>query len=326
MSDMPFFSIIIPVYNVEEYLCECVQSVVNQSFDDYEILLIDDGSTDGSGKLCDKLANQFGKITVYHKKNGGSSDARNYGIKHAKGTYIAFIDSDDYWISTDALTIINRYLQNKPVDILCFNYVKKINNKYSQPYFPDKLVMKDTDNPNEFFSKHQLWSCSAWNKIVRTELLTTNDLFFRSGVTSEDIEWCARLLIASKSIAYADFVGYCYRMRKNSISHSMNYNKTIQLIDNLLFTHQIVLECNEIQKSILLKEYLGFLVGTLVLNLSNIKDKIVREKLVESSKPLFGYLKYSRNKKIKAMWLFYKFLGLNTTFFITQILSRNRGF
>ncbi|MBQ5852329.1 MAG: glycosyltransferase family 2 protein, partial [Lachnospiraceae bacterium] len=89
-------SIVVPVYNVEKYLERCVDSLINQTYENIEILLIDDGSKDNSGQMCDEYANKDSRITVYHKENGGLSDARNYGMDRAKGEYIIFIDSDDY--------------------------------------------------------------------------------------------------------------------------------------------------------------------------------------------------------------------------------------
>ena len=89
-------SIIVPVYNVENYLKECIDSILRQEFRDYEIILVDDGSKDDSGKICDEYGKKYSFISVIHKKNGGLSDARNFGLKIAKGEYILFIDSDDY--------------------------------------------------------------------------------------------------------------------------------------------------------------------------------------------------------------------------------------
>ena len=89
-------SVILPVYNVEKYLIKCLDSVIRQTYQKLEIILVDDGSTDSSGKICDEYANKDGRIKVFHKKNGGLSDARNYGIERSTGEYLAFIDSDDY--------------------------------------------------------------------------------------------------------------------------------------------------------------------------------------------------------------------------------------
>ena len=104
------FSIILPIYNVEKYLKECVDSILKQTFLDYELILVDDGSTDGSPELCDKLAETDGRIRVLHKKNGGLSDARNAGTNIAKGDYIIYIDSDDFIVRDD---ILEKFLQKQ---------------------------------------------------------------------------------------------------------------------------------------------------------------------------------------------------------------------
>ena len=96
MKKVPLFSIIIPIYNVEKYLVQCIESVLNQDYDDYELILVDDGSPDNCGEICDSYLNKNSNIRVIHKKNGGISDARNTGLKEAKGDYVIFIDSDDY--------------------------------------------------------------------------------------------------------------------------------------------------------------------------------------------------------------------------------------
>ena len=117
------FSIILPVYNVKNYLQECVDSVLCQSFSDYEIILVDDGSQDGSSELCDKLAIEHDCIRVIHKENGGAADCRNVGLRHAKGEYIVFIDSDDFITDESFLEQINLQL-TQPVDMVLYKYRK----------------------------------------------------------------------------------------------------------------------------------------------------------------------------------------------------------
>ena len=124
---MPKISIIIPVYNVEPYLRRCIDSVLEQTMQDYEIVVVNDGSTDNSGSICDQYANQYDQIRVIHKQNGGLSDARNTGIKAATGDYILFLDSDDY-LDTDALEKLWTGV-NKNVDIIIGGY-KKIYQDY----------------------------------------------------------------------------------------------------------------------------------------------------------------------------------------------------
>ena len=111
------FSVIVPVYNVDPYLKECVDSLIDRQNVDCEILLIDDGSTDQSPQICDAYAEKYGFIFAFHKKNGGLSDARNYGIDQAKGDYLVFVDSDD-WIAPGALRTFSGILSECPADVL----------------------------------------------------------------------------------------------------------------------------------------------------------------------------------------------------------------
>ena len=121
MDEAPFFSIIIPVYNVEKYLDRCLESVLKQEFNDYEIILVDDGSTDTSSYICDSYK-QSEKVTVIHKDNGGLSSARNCGLDISKGEYIFFVDSDDY-ICPGTLKILYDNLSRTNVDVIKFNYI-----------------------------------------------------------------------------------------------------------------------------------------------------------------------------------------------------------
>ena len=123
------FSIIVPVYNVEKYLSKCIQSLIDQDYNDYEILLIDDGSTDKSGIICEQYAKKYENIYVFHKKNGGLSDARNYGLQKALGDYILFVDSDD-WIKKDILKEFSDIIENnKAVDVIETRFIEVYKNE-----------------------------------------------------------------------------------------------------------------------------------------------------------------------------------------------------
>ncbi len=119
----PFFSLILPVYNVKQYVERCVQSILAQSFSDYEVILVDDGSTDGSGELCDVLSGRCDRISVLHKENGGLASARNAGMEKAQGEYIWFVDSDD-WIEPGSLEILYDYAAREKTDIVKFDYIR----------------------------------------------------------------------------------------------------------------------------------------------------------------------------------------------------------
>lgn len=125
---MPEISVIVPVYNVVNYLEKCVVSILGQSFEDFELLLVDDGSNDGSGELADKLAASDGRVAVFHKSNGGLSDARNYGVARANGSYVTFIDSDD-WIEKSYLEFLHKVLVDNDADISTCYYNKCVGDK-----------------------------------------------------------------------------------------------------------------------------------------------------------------------------------------------------
>ena len=120
--DTNLFSIIIPVYNVERYLNKCIESVVKQTYKNFEIILVDDGSPDSCPRICDEWAKKDDRIVVIHKGNGGLSSARNAGIKRAKGQYIGFIDSDDYWTESNFLEKIKDIVTENSVDVILFEY------------------------------------------------------------------------------------------------------------------------------------------------------------------------------------------------------------
>ena len=134
------FSIIVPVYNVRKYVTECIESILKQSYDNYEVLLINDGSTDGSGDICEKYTVKNKKIKVFHKKNGGLSSARNFGLEKATGDYVVFVDSDDY-IAPWSLSEFYKVLKNRDFDVIETRLTEvkeneeKILDKHMEEYF-----------------------------------------------------------------------------------------------------------------------------------------------------------------------------------------------
>ena len=118
---MDLVSVIVPAYNIQNYIRRCVDSIRNQTYSELEILLIDDGSTDDTGELCDEFAQQDERITVYHKKNGGLSSARNYGIERAHGTYLSFIDADD-WVKRDFIEVLYQNIKRANAELSIVGY------------------------------------------------------------------------------------------------------------------------------------------------------------------------------------------------------------
>ena len=214
------FSLIIPVYNVRDYLAECLDSVVNQNYNNYEVIVVNDGSTDDSLKIARKYEKRYSKlIKVYDKKNGGLSDARNFGINKANGEYLFFIDSDDY-IVKDALKIIDKKIGNS--DILVFNILsgKKLDNAI-------KVVANDSNIKNKD-ERYIVGKPSAWNKVCKRELF--DNIEFPKGLYYEDLATTPKLVFKTKKIKFIDDALYFYRIRDNSIMNKLEYNPKMDSI------------------------------------------------------------------------------------------------
>lgn len=209
-------SVVLSVYNVKPYLERCVQSVLNQTYKDFEIVLVDDGSTDGSGELCDQIAKSDSRIVVVHQKNQGNSGARNTGIRQAKGDYIIFADSDDYWLLNDGLMTL---VQNcdEGTDLICFKEVDiwKDDRKTYNPY--NLKEISKLSNSQELFSylvrTHQL-RMAVWIAMVRRQILLDHELFFPLRLMGEDFYWhfCLWQHVDKVKMLNLYLYGYCHRL------------------------------------------------------------------------------------------------------------------
>lgn len=188
------FSIVIPVYNVAPYLEKGVQSVLNQTFTDFELLLVNDGSTDDSAALCDRLAAADARIRVIHKPNGGASDARNTGIQAAIGDYLMFLDGDDYWDQQDALQSVADKLEASSPDLLLFywkfyNLNSKKLTSFGKSYQPIVNSASAVSEVVKSLYESGLFPSSAVITVTRRSFVISNDLFFVKGIKAEDIDW-----------------------------------------------------------------------------------------------------------------------------------------
>lgn len=219
---MPLISFVIPVYNVEKYLCQCVESILSQSFEEFEIILVNDGSKDRSGDICDEYALKDKRVKVIHKPNGGLSDARNAGVPAAVGEYIIFIDSDDY-IKENTLSVIAERLLSTKADVIFLESVKvfsdgtekSLGSGFTHAAF-DGVTGKAA---LEAISKLPKFPAAAWGKAVRREIIVNNGLRFEKGLLSEDLDYAIGLFLASDKYDYCDIPFYCYRKgRSDSIT------------------------------------------------------------------------------------------------------------
>lgn len=222
ISNTPLFSIIIPVYNVEKFLKACIDSVLMQKVREYEILLIDDGSTDASGQICDEYAVRDERITVFHQKNQGLGVARNTGILHASGAWIMFLDSDDYWVPDTLEKVWGAINGNNEKRLFVFRYMEDYNGEIRKP--PQKGFTPGVDvatDFSKFLVRYELTAgWAVWKLAIHRELVCQNEIltFLEDVRHGEDLYWLIRLFQRAGEITYCDKDIYRYRIRQGSLS------------------------------------------------------------------------------------------------------------
>lgn len=259
-------SFIIPIYNVAPYLRKCVDSLIHQDYCDYEIILVDDGSTDNSPQICDEYVSYVEcgvcnvEIKVIHQKNAGLSAARNAGLNVAEGEYVCFVDSDDYWES-NVLGSLMAQVERDKLDVLRFNYqnvritdsvqcnVYGVQYEVFQPYKRDHRLDNDysksvTDGVT-FLNTRMNTQCYAVMFIIRRNLimpnhqspmlnyqLSTGDILFTPDIYFEDTDWTPRMLVRAKRVASTDKIVYNYLTREGSITKAVDRTKQKKVLDD----------------------------------------------------------------------------------------------
>ena len=224
MIEKDKISIIVPVYNVEDYLKKCIDSIVRQQYKNLEIILVDDGSIDNSGEICEKYAKEDDRIKVIHKKNGGLSDARNVGIENATGQYIGFVDSDD-WIADSMYSYLKELIDTNNADISICGYYKFTN--------CDEINLKNVKNEKNIYVFDKQKAISellkqeniqdyAWNKLYKIELF--ENIKYPYGRKMEDTGTTYKLFDRAQRIVLGNEVQYYYLQRSNSIVNNKNFS------------------------------------------------------------------------------------------------------
>lgn len=237
---MKKLTIIVPVYNVEKYLNKCLDSLVLQSEDKCEIILIDDGSTDLSSQICEEYERKYNNVVCYHKSNGGLSDARNYGIDKASGEYIWFIDSDDFLCDNGVNEILNLIEYCNSDVLVCKSKVIDEKNKvYDECIY--SIVEKEygVDEYFELLAKNPkgVIFCAQYH-ICKTKLIKENSIYFLKGIIHEDELWTPQILMSAKKIYYSDLNIYYHFMRNDSIMHATKIEQSGRcylIVANTLF-------------------------------------------------------------------------------------------
>lgn len=230
----PMISIIVPVYKVEKYLSKCVESILAQTFADFELILVDDGSPDSCGSICDEYALKDSRIKVIHKKNGGLSDARNAGIVVAKGEYLAFIDSDDY-IAPDMYETLYNLAQTHCADMVVCDAVLVKEEEEAVYSDSTQVYLMDKETALKKMIYERLFSVNAWNKLYKKKLFSV--IRYPKGMLYEDLATTYKLLDICDKVVYTPVQKYAYVQRQGSI---MNQTGCKMKADKVVIVREMV--------------------------------------------------------------------------------------
>lgn len=291
-------SVIVPIYNVENYLRKCIDSILSQTYRDFELILVDDGSTDTSNIICDEYASKDDRIVIIHKENGGLSDARNKGIAIAKGKYIAFVDGDDFILNNSYDLMIDEAEKND-LDIIvgyALTYYDKGNttNKIKKRSFENKVY-----SGGDFLSmsiNSQCMSMCVFLNIYRANLIKNNSLFFKKGILHEDELWTPQVFLKAKSVKYIDVDFYMHVNREGSITNnkSPKFKNAVDIINTCYELENVYSGIEKVKRKILnsylLDIYLyAFYIGKLTQN-PLIRKSFVINKAITFKKQIHAFL------------------------------------
>lgn len=306
---IPRFSIIIPVYNIERYINECVDSVLSQSYGNFEIILVDDGSTDKCPELCNEYERKDNRVKVIHKNNGGLSDARNAGMGVANGEYIMFIDGDDFIGDMNALKKINIKINEEKPDILVYG-VKKMFEK-THNYIEGKKLQSNIIQKNvvESCIQENFFKACAWDKVIKHSVIKQNSLEFPKKMYSEDITWCACLLKYCNRYSVLNENIYVYRQRNGSITKSVGLKNIEDIVNQI---DKFANENNEIVLNYLAYEY-SVVLGLVKTKAIKVLPKEDRHAVEQKIFNLRWLLNYKMSDKVKKVNILSKFVGIKIT-------------
>ena len=267
-QEKALISIIIPVYKVEKYLEKCIQSLINQTYENLQIILVDDGSPDNCGKICDEYAKKDHRIEVIHKSNGGLSDARNKGLEIAKGEYIGFIDSDDY-IESDMYEVLYNLLKQYNADVSICNFYT-----VSQ----GKISIKNADNGINEYNRIEILKeilldkniqSYAWNKLYKKELF--DEIKYPVGKKYEDIGTTFYLLEKCNKVVVTGKPEYYYINRQDSIVNNVTETTITDYIELIMQRYDYIEE-NIKELSSYNKDYLKRILKTAEQDIKNLNE------------------------------------------------------
>lgn len=308
------YSVIVPIYNVEKYLNQCLDSIIYQTENSKEIILVvDETCSDNSGVIANGYGEKYDNVQVVTRAHNGLGDARNYGMKFAKGEYIIFVDSDDFFDNTSYLKRVNEVIEDSHPDYIIGHY-KKCNEDGKDSFKVgrewDESILKNADLSNKI--EHIIYadnfSISAWAKVYRREFLEKEGLQFEK-IFSEDIPWTSKILNSTKKIEIINDNSYNYRLRGDSLSgvksvkHYIEFGKALIKWNTMLSKNAIAYEA---QYNYLAYQYYIYIASIYFFEK---KDRVELWKLADQ---LQHCTKYSNSKKTKACKILCSLFGKKT--------------
>ena len=316
------FSIIIPVYNISNYISECVNSVLKQSFKDYEIILVNDGSIDDSFNICLNYSKKYKNVRLINQQNGGLSSARNAGINQAEGDYLLFLDGDDFWRDDDFLENLNCIIETHSPDTIIFPYSYYYGKDRIKEYQFDLSEMSSTSNnfSDNLYSliDNGIWYPSACNKCIRKDIVAINNISFPLNMTSEDVKWCFELSQHIASYYIYNKGVYMYRQnREGSISYKLKMKNLEDLflnIENVLSGSKKIRDADYLYLSHYYLEVIPYVMP--FLKNPNIK------RMLSKYKWLSKYSKNTRNIKKRIICFCLTYMGFRLSSLLLSILVK----
>lgn len=318
---MARISIIIPVYNSKDYLVNCIDSILAQTFEDFEVILVDDGSTDGSDTLCDNLAAQDPRIQVIHQSNGGTSAARNAGINAARGDYLTFVDNDDFWVGNDGLQSVMELADSAKADVVM--HMSYLYDDATDSLAPvhikptqDAIAGLLKEDALRIVISHGLMTRAVWTKVCSTELVRKNSLYFPKGMRNEDTDWTGKLIRHARTIAWLDKPFYAYRKGHDYAQTSKPL--TLSQLNDLA---RICLDqVSDIKNTVtsdgereVYYSYLAYPYAVLVGQSALFRKERKAEELRKNVKELSFLLSYDIDPYVKKVRFLHSLIGFNAT-------------
>ena len=308
-------SVIIPIYKVEKFLNQCISSIVNQTYSNLEIILVDDGSPDGCPKICDEWKKKDSRIKVIHKLNGGLSDARNAGLKIATGSIIAFVDSDD-WLDEAFYEKLFKEMVINNCDIVSggFSKVEKRLEKRTQQKMKDTIVLSNYEAMLELINGRLIQQV-VWNKLYRKE--TIGDIQFEVGKFHEDEYWSYKVIGNATKIGIVDYEGYYYYQRIDSIMGKTFSENRLDAIEAKVQRQEYLTKKYPelISRGILDLQFECLYMGQCALEFlpMDVADRVVKKIVVYSAKYPVSSTVLRREKISHQVWLILAKISFKTT-------------